>query len=69
MPEMPITQEQANSYFEFLKRAVVQNPQCAANWHTCVRMAAEDEGVDRASANRTARRFTNAMFGVTTNDQ
>ena len=54
--------------FETLKKAIGDDPSYAWSWHCNIAMAAYDEGVDHATANKAANRFMQLCFGVDTKE-
>lgn len=54
------------SAFRDLKYQMQHDESYAWSWHCNIAMAAFDEGVDHATANRAAARFMQMCFGVDT---
>lgn len=53
---------------ETLAKAIRDDSSYAWSWHCNIAMAAQDEGVEHATANRAASRFMKMCFGVDTNE-
>ncbi len=60
--------EDIENPFEALKRNLGDDEGYAWGWHCNVAMAAQDEGVDHATANKAANRFMQTCFGIDTKE-
>jgi hypothetical protein len=54
--------------FGTLKKALQEDEGYAWGWHCNIAMAAFDEGVDHATANRAANRFMRMCFEIDTKE-
>lgn len=54
--------------FKVLKDALTEDEGYAWGWHCNIAMAAQDEGVDHATANKAANRFMQSCFGIDTKE-